>query len=446
MRVEHWLLLGLLLAPPGCLPDRAAAPQPRDGAVPRPESAAAAAHSARLQARDYAAIDRHALSAPRAAERSLDALAAYLAAPARDEADKARAAFRWIADRIAYDSDAYFSGRFRNTHRAPQDVLAHRQAVCDGYAGLFEALAQRMGLEAVTVSGHAKGFAYRPGQALAGPADHAWNAVRIAGQWHLLDPTWGAGTLQRETRAFRPHFEPHFFLTPPERFSYRHLPEQARWQLLARPLSAESFAALPLPAPAFFRDGLALDSHAAAVIRGEGELTLRLGAPAQVRLTARLLRGETEVAGEPAFVERAGGAVLIHVRPPRAGEYTLEVLSKPDPHTRVYESALAYRIEAARGVGGGAGFPAIYRPFAEREGRLEAPRLGRLPAGQAQRFRVRMPGAEQVAVALGDRLVELSPSGEAFEGELRVPRGPFILYARFPGQNQYAGLLRFEGF
>ncbi|HEX9843222.1 MAG TPA: hypothetical protein VGC20_10760, partial [bacterium] len=130
MRVEHWLLLGLLLAPPGCLPDRAAAPQPRDGAVPRPESAAAAAHSARLQARDYAAIDRHALSAPRAAERSLDALAAYLAAPARDEADKARAAFRWIADRIAYDTEAYFSGGFRTAGHDAGEVLRTRRAVC----------------------------------------------------------------------------------------------------------------------------------------------------------------------------------------------------------------------------------------------------------------------------------------------------------------------------
>jgi Transglutaminase-like superfamily len=452
MRVEHWLLLGLLLAPPGCVPDRApdrgAPPPAREAAQPLAAPAADAAPVARLAARDFAAIDRHALRAPPAAERSLDALAAYLQAPARDDVDRARAAYRWIADRIAYDARAYFAGRLRETRRAPEDVLRHRVAVCDGYAALFEALARRMGLEAVTVSGYAKGLAYRPGSAvggMAGPPDHAWNAVRLGGGWALLDAAWGAGTLDRDAHAFRPQFEAHFFLTPPGQFIYRHLPEDARWQLLAQPLTAQAFAALPVPGAAFFRDGLSFASHAGARIRSAGELTVRIGAPPQVRLLARLLQGERVVAGEPTFVEREADAVRIGVRPPRPGDYTLEVLSKPDAAARLYESAVAYRIEAQQGVGGGAGFPSVYRPFAEREGRLEAPLRGRLPAGQPQRFRVRVPGAEEVVAAVGERLVALHAAGDAFEGELRVPRGPFILYARFPGRSGYAGLLRFEG-
>ena len=58
------------------------------------------------------------------------------------------------------------------------------------------------GVEAV-VRGHAKGFGYPAGQPLAAPPDHAWNAVRLGGAWHLLDATWGAGTIDAHTRAFR---------------------------------------------------------------------------------------------------------------------------------------------------------------------------------------------------------------------------------------------------
>ena len=116
------------------------------------------AGAAALGTRDYTPVDRHALAAPAAAERSLDSLAAWLGgAPARDEAERARAIYRWITDRIAYDAGAYFSGRFRNTQRAPEDVLRQRRAVCDGYAGLFEALARRVG--------RVRSAAPRPGRA-----------------------------------------------------------------------------------------------------------------------------------------------------------------------------------------------------------------------------------------------------------------------------------------
>jgi Transglutaminase-like superfamily len=455
MRVESWLLLGLMLVPPACVPDappeqQAAArtisqPLPHPDAAERPPARPRAGRPDAWDARDFARVDRHALGAPPTAERSLDGLAAYLARGGTAEVLRARAVFRWLTDRIAYDAEAYNSGRFRNTQRTPEAVLRARLAVCDGYAGLFEALAQRMGLAAVIVSGHAKGFAYAPGQALRGPADHAWNAVRIDGAWYLLDATWGAGTLDPATRAFRPRFEPNYFLVPPEQFIYRHLPDQPAWQLLESPLSPAAFVALPTPSPAFFRDALRLASHRAAIIEATGEVTVRIGAPAGVRLTARLLRDDAPVAGEPTLAQRAGAEVEIRVRPPRPGAYTLQVLSKAEPADTLYESALEYRLLAATGVGGGGGFPLVYRPFAEREGHLLEPLRGRLTAGASQRFRLRVPGAERMLAAWDGRIEPLQPQGDAFAGEFRVPRGPFVIYARFAGAREYAGLLRFEG-
>ncbi len=54
---------------------------------------------------DFSAVDAHALKTPVEAERSVESLAAYLTgprSPAHKEKEKARALFRWIANRISY--------------------------------------------------------------------------------------------------------------------------------------------------------------------------------------------------------------------------------------------------------------------------------------------------------------------------------------------------------
>ncbi|MCS7045368.1 MAG: transglutaminase-like domain-containing protein, partial [Gemmataceae bacterium] len=58
-------------------------------------------------AKPYKAIDQHALKAPPEAEASLDSLAEYLAKPCKTDRDKARAIYRWITDRIAYDVERF---------------------------------------------------------------------------------------------------------------------------------------------------------------------------------------------------------------------------------------------------------------------------------------------------------------------------------------------------
>ncbi|MCZ6841596.1 MAG: hypothetical protein O7G32_02060 [SAR324 cluster bacterium] len=49
----------------------------------------------------FGSIDRHALAADCAQERSVERLAAYLTRPAANEEEAARAIFRWIAANIA---------------------------------------------------------------------------------------------------------------------------------------------------------------------------------------------------------------------------------------------------------------------------------------------------------------------------------------------------------
>ena len=225
---------------------------------------------------DYTAIDFHALRTPSELRQDLPRLAAYLVKPARNEREKARAIFRWITANITYDAKTYFRGDF--TPHNTRDVLASGVAVCDGYANLFKQLADLSGLEAVMVSGITKGYAYHT-RGRAGLVDHAWNAVKIDGQWQLLDSTWGAGHLDGNKKRFVRDFKEHYFLTPPEQFVFDHFPDDPRWQLLERPNSRQDFENMPYLRPAFFQSGLQLISHPREQVQTDKPLTVVIHAP-----------------------------------------------------------------------------------------------------------------------------------------------------------------------
>jgi hypothetical protein len=178
-----------------------------------------------------------AVDTPPEAEKSIAALGAFIAAHEPDPFQRAKAVHDWIADRVAYDGVARRTQKF-----PPQDaqtVFRTRKAVCAGYARLFTALARAAGLEAAYVLGDARDPGLRPeGEA------HAWNTVKIAGSWHLVDVTWDSGYLDGD--AFVKQYRTSYFLTPPEIFGVDHYPRDAHWQLRAPPITRGAFLRQPL--------------------------------------------------------------------------------------------------------------------------------------------------------------------------------------------------------
>lgn len=181
-----------------------------------------------LLCRDFSFPDTHAAKFPRETVPSLDWLALQLTAPFDASAtDKARAIFTWLHHNIAYDVDAFFNDRVKGS--TPASTLSTGLAVCEGYAGLFTALALKAGLESVTISGHGKGFGFshpQPGEQIPGEfSTHAWNAVRIdGGEWKLIDACWGAGYVQGKGQPYVKKFNPIFFMMSNEVFGWRHFP------------------------------------------------------------------------------------------------------------------------------------------------------------------------------------------------------------------------------
>lgn len=189
-----------------------------------------------LECRDFSAPDNHAARFPRESLPSQDLgwLSQQLTAQFPSATDKARALFTWLHHNIAYDTVAFFGNNVKPS--TPNSTLATGLAVCEGYAGLFAALAVKSGLEAVVVGGNGKGFGYRPhvpGEPIPPyNAGHAWNAVKIdGGEWKLIDPCWGAGSVcDKRAEAYQKRFAPEHFNKSNDMFGLSHYPENPAQQ------------------------------------------------------------------------------------------------------------------------------------------------------------------------------------------------------------------------
>jgi transglutaminase/protease-like cytokinesis protein 3 len=186
---------------------------------------------------------------------SVQELANQLARHAPTEAEKARIIYSWISQHIAYDVVMARSGNIDDL--SPTGVLQRRRTICSGYANLYQAIANAMGLEAIIIEGYAKGSGGFVGQ--DPNVNHAWNGVRIQGAWYLLDTTWGAGSVHDQQ--FKAYFDPYYFATPPTELIYNHFPSESQWQLLTRRYSRAQFDQLPGVTASFFRDQLRFLSH-----------------------------------------------------------------------------------------------------------------------------------------------------------------------------------------
>ena len=84
-------------------------------------------------------------------------------------------------DQTVYDPDTP-QGLPDNTN--PYGALVEGYAICLGYAASFQLLMDLAGVECITVVGASS----------HSTSDHAWNLVRLEGEWYAVDPTWNDPT------------------------------------------------------------------------------------------------------------------------------------------------------------------------------------------------------------------------------------------------------------
>jgi transglutaminase/protease-like cytokinesis protein 3 len=385
----------------------------------------------------YNNIDRMARSIDYRGNSTTE-LAGILSRQGKNDLEKARLIYSWIAYNIDYDAVSFFDGSYVRNDASPEAVLSKRIAVCSGYANLFQALAKAMNLEATVVEGYAKSDSYGVG----GDKDvnHAWNAVKIDGVWYLADATWGAGTLSG--KAFEPKFNSYYFAIAPNQLIYSHYPAKEKWQLLSQPFAREDFERLPKVFSHFFKYNLDFVSHKTQSIQANGRLDVVINAPTDTLISARLLSDSSRLDDSYTFVQRQGNKIFISVTAPNAGNYELAIFAKNKQDSGNYYQAISYNLQSSNA---GENFPKTYATFIESGAYLYTPNVKNLPKNSVVPFQISLQGAEEV-VAIDDReeWTKLTRNGDIFSGNVMTGSGKIRLAAKFPNDRQYAVLLEYE--
>ena len=165
------------------VPEPEAEPEPRPEPEPEPEPQGPWSYDRERIVSAWSSGNRDGLR-----EQDLDILEVLDGIPALADGtlsdyERELALHDWMIDWAEYDPGALSNnprGEPLPDNDNPYGFLTGRKGICRGYASTFQLLMELSGIECVTVDGASH----------AGTAEHAWNLVRLDGDWYAVDATW----------------------------------------------------------------------------------------------------------------------------------------------------------------------------------------------------------------------------------------------------------------
>ncbi|KAI1924726.1 hypothetical protein LOZ64_000603 [Ophidiomyces ophidiicola] len=210
----------------------------------------------------------------------------YVCRPYRSDAQRLRAIFTWVSEKIAWDDDLDGEVDLRRV------ILMKRGCPQEVAVLVFEMCAS-VGLHAEVIRGYLK----TPGEAvdfdcLSRP-NHWWNAVLIDGEWRTMDCSLSSPTHPRRSLysgANPQAADSWYFLTRPMEICYTHVPMAAEQQHICPPINPEILLSLPVACPSFFKNDLHIPKYDTSLIHITGLETvqIRIHVPHDVECVAEV--------------------------------------------------------------------------------------------------------------------------------------------------------------
>lgn len=107
--------------------------------------------------------------------------------PGMSDLNKAIALHEYLTINCEYDYENYLAGTIPRTSYSAYGTLVNHIAVCQGYAVTYKYLLNQAGIECCMVSSDL--------------LNHAWNLIRLDGEWYQVDVTWDDPTWDQVGRS-----------------------------------------------------------------------------------------------------------------------------------------------------------------------------------------------------------------------------------------------------
>lgn len=110
----------------------------------------------------------------------------------------------YIVDNCVYDKESAQANEIKGHENDAYGALVDGKAVCEGYSRAFQLLCNKLGIDCINISGNADG------------ESHAWNNVKLDGEWYEVDVTWNDTDGDTEFPIYD------YFNLPSDKFSESH--------------------------------------------------------------------------------------------------------------------------------------------------------------------------------------------------------------------------------
>lgn len=141
-----------------------------------------------------------------------DAVIAQL--PKGSDYDKVKYLYEYIIQHTDYNTPALTNLSLARENQSIRSVFIDQLSVCNGYSLAFQFLCKKAGLESIFVVGDIS----------QSDSPHAWNLVKIDGQFYTIDTTWGDPVFnQAVSGQISSTIDYSYLCMPPELFNRSHL-------------------------------------------------------------------------------------------------------------------------------------------------------------------------------------------------------------------------------
>ena len=344
--------------------------------------------------------------------------------------------YKWEYQNLKYDC-------YKVNHKLLDDIDYSENGtytsgigVCDGFSRLFRRFCHAMNIEAWQVIGYSKDFDYVPG-VIYDDNYHGWNAIKIDGNYYLLDVTWGIGSCDGDD--YTPKLTDSYFCTKPEVFIRTHHPLQKEYQLVYPTITLEEFFNSLYVTMEFYENGMTEinpDLPRLQIDDGKIKVEITYELPDDTLILIPHLyylknNGDEEKEYENKKAcwideEKTRALLICHVK--SKGDYKLKIFGGKNSKEK-YPYLLMYRINSTKDASDLPDFPIAYPKFFRLDSQLIEPLYDPLPRGEFVNFKVRSAKAERFFVISGPVKVELENDGNGlYTGEIYIAGRATYLY------------------